>query len=94
MIQTVYQGRFYLLRIKHLRVNMQYVLKFEDVSKLEGQGWIEYFFKMSILSEYMQPSIEVNGINMQVDYIRFIRFVDDESRKDGQIYFPKMARLL
>ncbi|RGB31320.1 hypothetical protein C1646_764207 [Rhizophagus diaphanus] len=77
------------------RVNMQskHVLKFEDVSKLEGLGWIEYSFRISKndMSEYVQPSIEANGLNMQVDYIRFIY---GESRKDKQIYFPKMGHLL
>ncbi|PKY53590.1 TPR-like protein [Rhizophagus irregularis] len=77
------------------RVNMQdeHVLKFEDVSKLEGLGWIEYSFKISVIqmSISMQPSVVVNGLNMQVDYIRFIY---GESRKDKQIYFPKMGHLL
>ncbi|RGB31318.1 hypothetical protein C1646_817368 [Rhizophagus diaphanus] len=74
------------------RVNMQdeHILKFEDVSKLEGLGWIEYTFKIprNNTSVYMQPSIEVNGLNMQVDYIRF------ESERDRQIIFPKMCHLL
>ncbi|PKK79120.1 hypothetical protein RhiirC2_728033, partial [Rhizophagus irregularis] len=39
----------------------------------------------------IQPSIEVKCLNMQVDYIRFIY---GESRKDKQIYFPKMGHLL
>ncbi|CAB5382202.1 unnamed protein product [Rhizophagus irregularis] len=54
----------------------KHVLKFEEVSKLEGLGWIEYSFKISEDSsglEYsIQPSIEVKCLNMQVDYIRFI----------------------
>ncbi|UZO14961.1 uncharacterized protein OCT59_006402 [Rhizophagus irregularis] len=73
----------------------KHVLKFEEVSKLEGLGWIEYSFKISEDSsglEYsIQPSIEVKCLNMQVDYIRFIY---GESRKDKQIYFPKMGHLL
>ncbi|PKY53589.1 hypothetical protein RhiirA4_499290 [Rhizophagus irregularis] len=75
----------------------KHVLKFEDVSKLEGLGWIEYYFKISEDSsglEYIQPSIEVNGLNMQVDYIRFMYDEYDESKKDKQIYFPKIGHLL
>ncbi|PKK55332.1 hypothetical protein RhiirC2_802690, partial [Rhizophagus irregularis] len=73
-----------------------HILKFQDLSKLEGLGWIEYSFKISKIPEintgkwWLQPSIEVNGfINMQIDYIRFMY---DNYRKE--IYFPKMGHLL
>ncbi|GBC44916.2 hypothetical protein GLOIN_2v1876500 [Rhizophagus irregularis DAOM 181602=DAOM 197198] len=46
------------------------MLKHKDVSKLEGLGWIEYQ-----ISEYrpldVQLSIEINSIEMQIEYIRF-----------------------
>ncbi|EXX54982.1 Rad53p [Rhizophagus irregularis DAOM 197198w] len=73
----------------------EHVLKFEDVLKLEGLGWIEHYSfkipKTTYKIQRIQPSIEVNGLNMQVDYIRF---TSDESRKDKQIYFPKIGHLL
>ncbi|CAB4406340.1 unnamed protein product [Rhizophagus irregularis] len=48
----------------------EHVLKYEDVLKLEGLGWIEYQLPKSI-EDYVQPSIEINGsINMQIDYVR------------------------
>jgi hypothetical protein len=36
------------------------------MSKLEGLGWFEYFFKVSEnrIWERWQPSIEVNGLNL------------------------------
>jgi hypothetical protein len=40
------------------------MLKYEDVSKLEGLGWIEYQFPIHILSHNPQLSIEVNSIDM------------------------------
>ncbi|CAB5303541.1 unnamed protein product [Rhizophagus irregularis] len=46
-----------------------YILKHKDVSKLEGLGWIEY--RTSILYlRYAQLSIEINSIEMQIEYIR------------------------
>ncbi|PKC53450.1 hypothetical protein RhiirA1_479270 [Rhizophagus irregularis] len=47
-----------------------HMLKHKDVSKLEGLGWIEY--RTSILClHYAQLSIEINSIEMQIEYIRF-----------------------
>ncbi|PKK67290.1 hypothetical protein RhiirC2_751981 [Rhizophagus irregularis] len=43
------------------------------------------------MAKYIQPSIEIYGLNMQVDYIRFM---PDESRRNKQIVFPKMGHLL
>ncbi|POG63502.1 hypothetical protein GLOIN_2v1784016, partial [Rhizophagus irregularis DAOM 181602=DAOM 197198] len=44
------------------------LLKHEDVSKLEGLGWIEY--QTSIFGLHYQLSIEINSIEMQIEYIR------------------------
>ncbi|PKY57987.1 hypothetical protein RhiirA4_479483, partial [Rhizophagus irregularis] len=45
------------------------MLKHEDVSKLEGLGWIEYQnFRCN--SYKSQISIEINSIEMQIDYVR------------------------
>ncbi|GBC08353.1 hypothetical protein RclHR1_08060001 [Rhizophagus clarus] len=44
------------------------MLKYEDLSKLEGLGWIEY--QPQIDSWMSQLSIEVNSTNMQIDYVR------------------------
>ncbi|RGB37963.1 hypothetical protein C1646_756295, partial [Rhizophagus diaphanus] len=43
-----------------------YMLKHKDVSKLEGLGWIEYRTSMY----GVQLSIEINSIEMQIEYIR------------------------
>ncbi|POG79493.1 hypothetical protein GLOIN_2v1765455 [Rhizophagus irregularis DAOM 181602=DAOM 197198] len=49
----------------------EHVLKYEDVLKLEGLGWIEYQLPKDVGELYVQPSIEINGsINMQIDYVR------------------------
>ncbi|PKY63498.1 hypothetical protein RhiirA4_492646, partial [Rhizophagus irregularis] len=43
----------------------EHVLKYEDVLKLEGLGWIEYQLPIKVNDNYVQPSIEINGsINM------------------------------
>ncbi|PKY32987.1 TPR-like protein, partial [Rhizophagus irregularis] len=48
----------------------QHMLKHEDVSKLEGLGWIEY--KIPIYTDHEnQLSIEINYVDMQIDYVRF-----------------------
>ncbi|PKC67050.1 TPR-like protein [Rhizophagus irregularis] len=48
----------------------QHMLKHEDVSKLEGFGWIEY--KIPIYTDHEnQLSIEINYVDMQIDYVRF-----------------------
>ncbi|CAB4389916.1 unnamed protein product [Rhizophagus irregularis] len=47
-----------------------YMLEHEVVSKLEELGWIEY--QTPVYSPYnSQLSIEINSIEMQIDYIRF-----------------------
>ncbi|PKY59750.1 TPR-like protein [Rhizophagus irregularis] len=49
----------------------EHVLKYEDVLKLEGLGWIEYQLPINVYEYYVQLSIEINGsINMQIDYFR------------------------
>ncbi|POG79480.1 hypothetical protein GLOIN_2v1472268 [Rhizophagus irregularis DAOM 181602=DAOM 197198] len=43
----------------------EHVLKYEDVLKFEGLGWIEYQLPKEIIEIYVQSSIEINGsINM------------------------------
>ncbi|PKY45517.1 TPR-like protein, partial [Rhizophagus irregularis] len=50
----------------------EHVLKYEDVLKLEGLGWIEYQLPKIVEEYYVQPLIEINGsINMQMDYVRY-----------------------
>ncbi|CAB4410031.1 unnamed protein product [Rhizophagus irregularis] len=49
----------------------EHVLKYGDVLKLEGLGWIEYRLPICVYEKYVQPSIEINGsINMQIDYFQ------------------------
>ncbi|CAB4426668.1 unnamed protein product [Rhizophagus irregularis] len=46
----------------------EHMLKHEVVSKLEGLGWIEY---QDLKYSYgTQLSIEINSIEMQIDYVR------------------------
>ncbi|GBC07944.1 hypothetical protein RclHR1_00780024 [Rhizophagus clarus] len=50
-------------------VQDEHILKYDDVSKLEGLGWIEYSFNISkTKSKWVLPSIEVNGLNMVYYY--------------------------
>ncbi|CAB4411712.1 unnamed protein product [Rhizophagus irregularis] len=66
IIKSTYSEQYKDSELKHY----EHVLKYEDVLKLEGLGWIEY--RLSEYSyKYVQPSIEINGsINMQIDYVR------------------------
>ncbi|CAB5180634.1 unnamed protein product [Rhizophagus irregularis] len=67
----------------------EHVLKYEDVLKLEGLGWIEYQLLEFVYKKYVQLSIEINGsINMQIDYVR-------NGYNAGTItYIPNMGDLL
>ncbi|PKB95998.1 TPR-like protein [Rhizophagus irregularis] len=58
--------------IKSINKQYKHVLKYKDVLKLEGLGWIEYQLPKDVNEDYyIQPSIEINGsINMQIDYVR------------------------
>ncbi|CAB4388168.1 unnamed protein product [Rhizophagus irregularis] len=47
-----------------------YILKHKDVSKLEGLGWIEYRTSIHGILYDVQLSIEINSIEMQIEYIR------------------------
>ncbi|PKC54096.1 TPR-like protein, partial [Rhizophagus irregularis] len=47
-----------------------HTLKHEDVSKLEGLGWIEYKLPIFV-SHNFQLTIEIDSIEMQIDYVRF-----------------------
>ncbi|GBC10879.1 hypothetical protein RclHR1_09990004 [Rhizophagus clarus] len=54
----------------------EFFLKFEELIKFKGLGWIEYKFPYNTYYNYLvEPSIEINGpIDMQIDYVRFIPF--------------------
>ncbi|PKC59376.1 TPR-like protein, partial [Rhizophagus irregularis] len=69
--------------IKFIDRNYQedYMLKHEDVSKLEGLGWIEY--RISIRTSKL--SIEINSIEMQIEYIRHDYYVNTIT------YIPDMS---
>ncbi|CAB4404292.1 unnamed protein product [Rhizophagus irregularis] len=57
--------------IKFINYQEEYMLKHKDVSKLEGLGWIEYQTSIHGLYYDAQLSIEINSIEMQIEYIRF-----------------------
>ncbi|PKY35115.1 hypothetical protein RhiirB3_455502, partial [Rhizophagus irregularis] len=48
----------------------EHMLTHEDVSELEGLGWIEYQY-LTYYSYEFQLSIEINSIEMQIDYVRY-----------------------
>ncbi|GET65800.1 hypothetical protein GLOIN_2v1727774 [Rhizophagus irregularis DAOM 181602=DAOM 197198] len=53
-------------------VHYEHVLKYEEVLRLEGCGWIEYQLPKNVNEYYVQTSIEISGsINMQMDYVRY-----------------------
>ncbi|PKY57990.1 hypothetical protein RhiirA4_479487 [Rhizophagus irregularis] len=59
--------------IKFIYINVHqndHTLKHEDVSKLEGLGWIEYKLPIFV-SHNFQLTIEIDSIEMQIDYVRF-----------------------
>ncbi|CAB5147593.1 unnamed protein product [Rhizophagus irregularis] len=66
---------------KNFNYQEGYILKHKDISKLEGLGWIEY--QTSIYG--LQFSIEINSIEMQIEYIRFGNNVNTIT------YFPDMS---
>ncbi|RIA86375.1 hypothetical protein C1645_740892 [Glomus cerebriforme] len=72
--------------------HMEY-LNYEDLLKLEGQGWIEYKLPCKIYEgSILQPMIRASGfINMQIDYVRCILY--DETYEE-LTYLPKMNHLL
>jgi hypothetical protein len=50
------------------------MLKYEDLLKLEGLGWIEYKVPIYTSSHDPQLSIEVNSIDMVYFLLTFIQF--------------------
>ncbi|GET57319.1 hypothetical protein GLOIN_2v1765455 [Rhizophagus irregularis DAOM 181602=DAOM 197198] len=65
----------------------EHVLKYEDVLKFEGLGWIEYQLPKEIIEIYVQSSIEINGsINMQIEYFRL-----GYSNKEEITYIPNIS---
>ncbi|RIA80999.1 hypothetical protein C1645_791467 [Glomus cerebriforme] len=74
----------------------EHILNYEDVSKLEGLGWIEYTIPFKTLyycKDSIQPSIKIedHSIILQIDYIRFI---NNRNNKSDAISFPKIEPLL
>ncbi|GES84508.1 hypothetical protein GLOIN_2v1877815 [Rhizophagus clarus] len=74
------------------------ILKYEDILKLEGLGWIEYTTFNSIyvhVLSYTKFLIEIkdNSIDMQVDYVRFTE-ATKENNHQIRIHFPEMYHLL
>ncbi|CAB4414291.1 unnamed protein product [Rhizophagus irregularis] len=64
-------------------LSREHVLKYDDILKLEGIGWIEYTLPFSILTdnnmEWIQPSIDMknHSIIMQIDYVQFQKYIKD-----------------
>ncbi|PKK76832.1 hypothetical protein RhiirC2_812737 [Rhizophagus irregularis] len=49
----------------------EHTLKYKDILKFEGLGWIEYSLPIKISLWNSQLSIEISAIDMKIDYIRF-----------------------
>ncbi|GES94218.1 hypothetical protein GLOIN_2v1877815 [Rhizophagus clarus] len=78
---------------------MECILKYEDILELEGLGWIEYtsFNHIRLYAlNFIKLSIETkeNSIDMQVDYVRFIRTTAEENNHKKWIHLPKLNHLL
>ena len=58
-----------------------HILKYEDISKLEGLGLIEYKLPIKIYN-YVQPSIEIKGsIDMVIINLLFqINFLSEQTK--------------
>ncbi|PKC67327.1 hypothetical protein RhiirA1_458586 [Rhizophagus irregularis] len=75
-------------------LSREHVLKYDDILKLEGLGWIEYTLPFSILTdnnmEWIQPSIDMknHSIIMQIDYVQFV------TSERQTIYATKMGHFL
>ncbi|PKY53011.1 hypothetical protein RhiirA4_547455 [Rhizophagus irregularis] len=53
-------------------VHYEHVLKYEEVLRLEGLGWIEYQLPKNVNECYVLTSIEINGsINMGLGWIEY-----------------------
>ncbi|RIA88526.1 hypothetical protein C1645_806747 [Glomus cerebriforme] len=70
----------------------EYILKGDDLLKLEGLGWIEYKFPYKLNNPFeTQPLIKSNGfIDMQIDYFRYIPY---DKTYEELIYFTKINHL-
>ncbi|GBB84806.1 hypothetical protein RclHR1_11380004 [Rhizophagus clarus] len=69
----------------------EYILKYNDLLKLKGLGWIEYTLPIRVhCHRWIQLSIKASkgSIDMQIDYVRF------KKSFGKQIYFPKMGHFL
>ncbi|PKY56981.1 hypothetical protein RhiirA4_508657 [Rhizophagus irregularis] len=64
------------------------ILKYKDLLKLEGLGWIECRIPIKLNLWNSRLSIEIDSIDMKIDYIRF------GSNKEEITYIPKMIYLL
>ncbi|PKY23170.1 hypothetical protein RhiirB3_437302 [Rhizophagus irregularis] len=72
----------------------EYILKYEDLLKLKGLGWIEYtpFYYLYINNPgWIQLSIKTNSIDMEIDYVRFMQFHDYNG---DRICYPEIDYLL
>ncbi|CAI2165535.1 2158_t:CDS:2 [Funneliformis geosporum] len=84
----------------------EHTLKYEDLKKLVGLGWIEYTLPFVIENDtsidYFEPSIEINNSSndILVDYFRFTKFkretirlshmVDSLPKYDSELSIPKV----
>uniref|UniRef100_U9U5J3 Uncharacterized protein n=1 Tax=Rhizophagus irregularis (strain DAOM 181602 / DAOM 197198 / MUCL 43194) TaxID=747089 RepID=U9U5J3_RHIID len=75
-------------------MNTEYILKYKDILKLEGLGWISYMsFRSMNLKIYKLKHLTIetkkDSIDMQIEYFRIT-----PNRRKEQIYFPKIVHLL
>ncbi|CAB4409931.1 unnamed protein product [Rhizophagus irregularis] len=52
----------------------EHIMRYKDILKFEGLGWLEYMLPKYIWKPKCRLSIEITGsIDMQIDYVRFTR---------------------
>ncbi|POG79576.1 hypothetical protein GLOIN_2v1526597 [Rhizophagus irregularis DAOM 181602=DAOM 197198] len=71
----------------------EHIMRYKDILKFEGLGWLEYMLPKYIWKPKCRLSIEITGsIDMQIDYVRFTRINIGKSNK--LIRLPNMRYLL
>ncbi|GBC07929.1 hypothetical protein RclHR1_00780009 [Rhizophagus clarus] len=65
----------------------EYILRYKDLLKFEGLGWIEYMVPKYIWKTRCQITVEISGsIDMEIDYVRFSNInIGNKNNKPIQI---------
>ncbi|GBB92358.1 hypothetical protein RclHR1_00020061 [Rhizophagus clarus] len=69
--KIIYKNCCMIFIVKNDFIRKAQMLKYEDVSKLERLGWIEYQLPIYMWRSKLSIEIEINSIDMQIDYVQF-----------------------